>query len=117
MKNYKDILYSEIGKRIKSQRLELNMNQTSLAKALNSNELKISRASISNIEVGRHHIPLHVLYEIAQVLRLEINDLLPNYEELVNIVSSNLDVYSNIIEKKVLKDNTQKNVKELIKNL
>ncbi len=38
----------------------------------------VSRASIANIEQGRHRIQLHVLYDIATALEVEPHDLLPH---------------------------------------
>lgn len=39
--------------------------------------MKLSRASIVNIESGRHRIQIHVLYEIARVLTMDPRQLLP----------------------------------------
>ncbi len=36
-----------------------------------------TRASVSNIEAGRQHPPLHALYAIADALNVAITDLLP----------------------------------------
>lgn len=38
----------------------------------------ISRASIANIEQGRHRIQLHVLYDLAEALEVTPQDLLPD---------------------------------------
>ena|SRR5436309_7667678 len=38
----------------------------------------VSRASIANIEQGRHRVQLHVLYEIAAALEVDPHDLLPH---------------------------------------
>jgi transcriptional regulator with XRE-family HTH domain len=67
-------VYRQIGKRIQQLRsLRVPpMSQTSLAAALN-----LSRASITNIENGRHRIQVHVLYGIAAELGVTIRELLP----------------------------------------
>ena len=40
-----------------------------------------TRASVSSIESGRQHPPLHTLYNIAHALRVDINELLPSNNE------------------------------------
>jgi transcriptional regulator with XRE-family HTH domain len=76
-------LYEELGSRIKKQRETKGFKQAPFAELL-----KISRASLVNIEKGRQHPPLHNLYEIARLLGLSMNDLLPSLLEDVNV---NLD--------------------------
>src|SRR5437867_11839618 len=70
-------LYREIGRAIRKLRMKRNpcMSQQSLAE-----EVRISRASVTNIERGHHRIQLHVLYEIAAVLEVEPHDLLPHQD-------------------------------------
>jgi transcriptional regulator with XRE-family HTH domain len=65
-------LYEELGARIKAGRLSLGFKQAAFASLL-----KISRASLVNIEQGRQHPPLHNIYEIARVLKIPLGDLLP----------------------------------------
>jgi transcriptional regulator with XRE-family HTH domain len=65
-------LYEELGARIKKGRLALGYKQAAFASLL-----KISRASLVNIEQGRQHAPLHNLYEIARLLKMPLTDLLP----------------------------------------
>ena len=112
MKNYKDFLYQAIGDKIKSRREDLQMSQKVLSENLN-----IGRASISNIEVGRHQITLYTLYEISQILGVDVNEFLPTYEELIKIVKSNLETYSDILEARDLDLNQIESVKDSIKNI
>ena len=67
-------VYREVGRSIqrlrRSQRPKLS--QQTLAQAV-----KISRASIANIERGHHRVQIHILYEIAAALGVEARDLLP----------------------------------------
>jgi transcriptional regulator with XRE-family HTH domain len=46
-----------------------------------ANAAGISRASIANIERGRHRIQLHVLYDLAEALEVAPRDLLPDLRE------------------------------------
>jgi len=53
------------------------MSQAGLARVLKARDLDLSRASITNIENGRHRIQVHVLYSIAGALGVNVRDLLP----------------------------------------
>ena len=66
-------LYIEVGKNIKIARSKKRMSQAKLAKAS-----YLSRTSITNIEKGRQHLPLHTLYAIANALGINIVELLPD---------------------------------------
>src|SRR5688572_18663563 len=67
-------VYRDVGHAIQRLRrgLRPKLSQQALAEAV-----KISRASITNIERGHHRVQIHVLYEIAAALGVEARDLLP----------------------------------------
>jgi len=67
-------VYEEIGKRISDLRRHRprKLSQQELADSIG-----ISRASVVNVERGRHRVQIHVLFEIARVLGVEPRDLLP----------------------------------------
>lgn len=65
-------LYKLLGLNIKEARLQKGYKQDAFADIL-----KLSRASIVNIEKGRQRPTLHLLYEICKVTDLDLNDLLP----------------------------------------
>lgn len=67
-------IYSQIGQRIAKLRKSRDprLRQEDLASAAH-----LSRASMVNIERGRHRIQIHVLYDIARALGVEPTDLLP----------------------------------------
>jgi transcriptional regulator with XRE-family HTH domain len=69
-------LYIEIGKKIKNARNAKNLSQANLAKASS-----LSRTSITNIEKGRQHLPLHTLYAIANALETKVAELLPSQNQ------------------------------------
>lgn len=75
-----DELYRSLGRKIRDARErpgnKLN-SQEKLAKALG-----VSRASIVNIEAGRQHAPLHLLWQIAEKLGTDLALLIPRREEL-----------------------------------
>jgi len=67
-------LYRSVGRAIAIRRDELQLTQSELAK-----RVKLSRASLANIETGRQKILLHYLYRIASELELtRIEALLPS---------------------------------------
>jgi transcriptional regulator with XRE-family HTH domain len=75
-----DELYRELGRRIRKAR-ERNgekLSQDALAKRLG-----ISRASVVNIEAGRQRAPLHLLWQIAELLGTDLTQLIPRSEELL----------------------------------
>jgi transcriptional regulator with XRE-family HTH domain len=79
-----DELYSGLGRNIRDARLRTDeFSQDKLAK-----RLKLSRASIVNIEAGRQHAPLHLLWQIAEVLGTDLALLIPRREDLVLPASS-----------------------------
>jgi DNA-binding XRE family transcriptional regulator len=68
-----ELLYSEIGRRIKEVRVKKCLTQQEL-----SDRVRLSRTSITNLENGVQKISLHTLYEICFVLDIEIHRLIPN---------------------------------------
>ncbi len=111
MKDFNSTLYKIIGFRIKEARHRLEYSQEDLAK-----KTKISRASISNIELGRHQPPLHVLYDISSVLNFDLQQLLPTFSEVEKQISTK--EYRNILRNiSHLDEESKKSIEEVIKNL
>jgi transcriptional regulator with XRE-family HTH domain len=73
-----DEIYRGVGRKIRQTRLNQNLSQDSLAQRLG-----ISRTSMVNIEAGRQHTPLHVLWQIAELLETKLTLLIPTPEELL----------------------------------
>jgi len=71
-------IYVEIGQRIKDAREHKHLSQAGLADAS-----FLSRTSITNIEKGRQHLPLHTLYIIADVLGIQVASLLPDQNQII----------------------------------
>lgn len=109
---YKDTLYKIIGNKIKSLREDLKISQHEL-----SQRLDISRSSISNIEVGRHQVPLHLLYEISNVFQTDIKSLLPTFEDITSYMNQEINDYSPFLESTALEDEQIKNISAIIKNI
>ena len=66
--------YAELGRRVAHARLGLNMSQAALGEALSP---PVTRSSIANIESGKQRVLSHMLVQLAQVLRVDLNQLAP----------------------------------------
>lgn len=75
-----DTLYKAVGARIRAAR---GRGADRLSQASVAKQLGISRASVVNIEAGRQHAPLSLLWEIAEVLDTELSQLIPRRSELI----------------------------------
>jgi len=73
-----DEIYREVGRKIRQTRENQHLSQDSLAQRLG-----ISRTSMVNIEAGRQRAPLHVLWQIAELLETKLTLLIPTPEELL----------------------------------
>ncbi len=70
----KNALYRAVGKLVQQHRKGKSdpMTQDRLGALVG-----LSRTSITNIEQGRQHVSLHLIYRIAQVLDVPLSALLP----------------------------------------
>jgi len=69
-------LYRELGRRIRDARRGAELTQEALA-----GRLGLSRTSITNIERGIQHIPVHVLFDLGRALGVTVMELLPPEQE------------------------------------
>ena len=65
-------VYADLGDRIRKMREGRGLTQEALASLIS-----LSRTSITNIEKGRQSVPLHKIIEIAEALRVDASNLLP----------------------------------------
>lgn len=65
--------YIALGARIRDARIGANLTQDGLGQVLS-----LSRSSIANIEKGRQHPQIHTLCNIAKILRIDVEKLLPS---------------------------------------
>jgi transcriptional regulator with XRE-family HTH domain len=65
-------IYRHIGKRIQAERLALGFSQDDLAKVID-----LERTSVTNLEAGRQRLPIHKLYQIADMLGISVFSLMP----------------------------------------
>lgn len=71
-----DLLYEMVGDRVRRARHSAGVSQAKLAK-----KLGMSRTSVVNIEAGRQRPPLHVLWQIGEILGTEPILLVPRLDE------------------------------------
>ena len=71
-----DPIYEEFGRRLRSARKAANLTQEALAERVG-----LTRTSITNIEKGRQHVSLHMLFSLAAAVGVQPVQLLPQKEE------------------------------------
>lgn len=67
-----DFLYKEFGQRLREAREAAHLSQDAVARRVG-----LSRTSITNIERGRQHVALHMLYRFASAVGAQPSELLP----------------------------------------
>ncbi len=72
-------LYQQIGRSLRNRRETAGLTQTELAARVG-----LSRTSVTNIEQGRQHLTLHVLYAFADALGALPAELLPDPNSLAS---------------------------------
>jgi transcriptional regulator with XRE-family HTH domain len=70
-------LYVAVGDLIRKHRKQAKLTQEQLADVVG-----LARTSITNIERGRQHLPLHQLYAIASALSVTPDMLIPSLGEV-----------------------------------
>jgi transcriptional regulator with XRE-family HTH domain len=65
--------YRQLGENIRKTRRSLKLSQDELARAVG-----LTRTSLTNIENGRQHPPLHTFCDLVEQLKVGASALLPN---------------------------------------
>lgn len=68
--------YCKLGESIKKARNNAKLTQDAFASFLG-----LHRVSIVNIEKGRQHPPVYMLWDIAKVLGINISEILPEFKQ------------------------------------
>ena len=68
-----DQLYREFGRLLRQRRKDAHLSQDEVA-----NSVGLARTSITNIETGRQHVSLHMLYALANAVGARAHELLPD---------------------------------------
>jgi transcriptional regulator with XRE-family HTH domain len=72
-----DLFYREFGQRVRLTRKKANLSQEALGRAVG-----LTRTSVTNIEKGRQHVPLHMAFVLAEAMKAPPDDLLPDLSSL-----------------------------------
>lgn len=99
-----DDFYKEIGETIKAERLKNGMSQEILAE-----QLELTRASVINLEKGRHRPSVHQLVIIAKTLNVEISSLIPVPTKTQKMTKEILNISEAISDQGMI-DNSTENV-------
>ena len=78
-----ELLYKEFGLVLKRARKNAKLTQEGL-----SSKVGLSRTSITNIEQGRQHVTLHLLFLLAKALSVKPSVLLPDVNHMNEIGES-----------------------------
>lgn len=95
-KQQKQQLYDLLGDNIRRHRTLKGLTQEQLA-----TKIDLARTSIVNIEQGRQHPPLHLLFEISRVLEVSFENLIPLESDFMSNV---------LLDAKILKDVSTKDI-------
>lgn len=76
-------LYEVVGERIRHMR---EYSVPKISQAALARKLGVSRASVVNIEAGRQHAPLYLMWRIAEMLGTELAALIPNHDEFLESI-------------------------------
>lgn len=99
-KEQQTIFYEMLGEKIREARKNQNLSQEDLA-----DKLGMSRVSIVNIETGKQRLPLHVLADISELLKITVPELLPDFSNSAsNSRSDQSDRINPVILNKIKKE-------------
>jgi len=71
-------VYTRFGHDLQRLRRQRKLSQADLARLVDPSGDRLSRSSIANIESGRQRVALHLLIDLARVLKVDPRDLLPD---------------------------------------
>ena len=77
----RDKIYETLGRLVADRRKSAGLSQKALADSLG-----LSRASVTNIERGKQAVQLHLIFKIANVLRIDVRELIPTLDEQIDSI-------------------------------
>lgn len=102
-----DTFYKEMGELIKTERVKRGMSQEIIAE-----QLDLTRASVINLEKGRHKPSVYQLLMIAEILNTDYGNLIPVKKEKPQVAKK--DILNNINKAIIDQDSMDKNTKEVL---
>ena len=112
MADFNSSLYTLIGDKIKKLRVLRGINQDTLSK-----QIGIGRTSISNIELGRHQAPLHLIFKICNELQAEIHSIIPTLAEINESLTSTGSDLIDELNRQNLPDESKKQIESYIQRI
>jgi len=112
MADFNSGLYNLIGEKIKTLRIQNGFNQDQLSKLVG-----IGRTSISNIELGRHQAPLHLIYKICKELKAEIHSVIPTIAEINEALETSGSDLIEQLNRKNIPDVSKRNIESYIQKM
>jgi transcriptional regulator with XRE-family HTH domain len=103
--------YSEIGALIRKFRESKKMKPEILAE-----HLSLTRASVINIEKGRHKPAIHTLVEISVLLEVHFTELIPEISPNISTLRTE-DIVNIISDDEVLNHGTEQALKKFISSI
>jgi len=107
--------YEKLGENIREARRRQSMNQEELGE-----KLGLSRVSVVNIETGKQRLPIHVLGDITDILKVKMSELVPDVKtpaENNNADSIAPDTMNKIIRESKDHSDSPEKVINFLKNL
>lgn len=82
----KVLLYKTVGTAIKDARKSVLVSneKTGLSQQELADLLGLKRTSITNIEAGNQTPQLHLIFEICHILKVPLNNILPNTSDVIH---------------------------------
>lgn len=105
-------LYQDIGIRVRDAR-EIN----GITQELLATQLGLSRASIINLEKGRHRPSVHLLIEIAEILQLDYTSLIPVENPAPALRSKKPFDLNKVLSYEQISSNTEATIKQIISSI
>ena len=87
-------LFQEVGRKIRELRAAPAGGRATLTQAQLAEMVGLERTSITNIERGNQKVPLHVLYRIAEALRVPVADVMPAIADVQSATEASLEEFS-----------------------
>jgi transcriptional regulator with XRE-family HTH domain len=105
-----ELLYKAFGSAVSARRKALGLTQAQLA-----GKVKMSRASIANIESGRQNILLHHVYALATALDFtKVAELLPPMPQKIIGEGLKMKLSNQALSKQTLSEHAEAQVADLI---
>ena len=103
-------IYKLVGNKIGRYITEVRgLKQTDFAK-----DIDMNRATLSNIISGRQQASLHLLFIIAQQLKVDVSTFLPTNQEIEETLIDTNNKYNKILSEKGISENSQNTILSII---